>query len=289
MHDPRVGRFFAPDPLEPNYPFFSPYQFNANSPIMSIELEGLEASNDPNQVQIPFTQENNNSSESEPFGPKEEPVYGGKLAEVVVTVVRRSRVPSASNFERYQEKVFKHEGGYVNDPADPGGATNKGIIFRNFKKWAKSDLGIEPTLGNLQNLSTEQASILYKKHFWDTFRGDEFDNGSTAFAVYDWTVTSGGAIKQLEKNVSKTLFSGITVDGKLSSNEVAALNKINAKDLFDLVNQSRLDYYDVLIEKSKSKYKKKHPNASEKALKANTLLKFKKGWAKGVNGIKFEE
>ena len=287
MHDSRVGRFFAPDPLESKYPFFSPYQFSANTPIMAIELEGLESSNDPNQVQIPFT--NNENSKAE-FGPQNSIFANSiQLEEVVVTAVRRCKVPSGSNFERYQEKVFKHEGGYVNDPADPGGATNKGIIFSNFKRWAKSDLGIEPTLGNLQNLSTEQASILYKKHFWDTFRGDEFDNGSVAFSLYDWTVTSGGAIKQLEKNLSKTLFSGITVDGKLSSNEVAALNKINHKDLFDLVNQSRLDYYDVLIEKSKSKYKKKHPNASEKALKANTLLKFKKGWAKRVNGIKFEE
>ena len=51
-----------------------------------------------------------------------------------------------------KQKFLNTKGGYVNDPADPGGATNKGIIFRTFKKWANSDLGIEPTLGNLQNL-----------------------------------------------------------------------------------------------------------------------------------------
>ena len=44
MHDPRVGRFFAVDPLEKKFPFYSPYQFSSNSPIMSIELEGLESS-----------------------------------------------------------------------------------------------------------------------------------------------------------------------------------------------------------------------------------------------------
>ncbi len=44
MHDPRVGRFFATDPLESKFPFYSPYQFSSNSPIMSIELEGLESS-----------------------------------------------------------------------------------------------------------------------------------------------------------------------------------------------------------------------------------------------------
>lgn len=51
MHDPRLMRFFATDPLESKYPFFSPYQFSANTPIMSVELEGLESSNDPNATQ----------------------------------------------------------------------------------------------------------------------------------------------------------------------------------------------------------------------------------------------
>ncbi|SRX75268.1 RHS repeat domain-containing protein [Aequorivita antarctica] len=43
MHDPRVGRFFAVDPLERKFPFYSPYQFSSNSPIFDIELEGLES------------------------------------------------------------------------------------------------------------------------------------------------------------------------------------------------------------------------------------------------------
>ncbi len=42
MHDPRVGRFFARDPLTKNYPFYSPYAFSGNNVIQSIELEGLE-------------------------------------------------------------------------------------------------------------------------------------------------------------------------------------------------------------------------------------------------------
>ncbi|MEP4578221.1 MAG: hypothetical protein ABJZ80_08585, partial [Gilvibacter sp.] len=42
MHDPRVGRFFATDPLERTYPFYSPYQFSGNRLIDMVELEGLE-------------------------------------------------------------------------------------------------------------------------------------------------------------------------------------------------------------------------------------------------------
>ncbi|MCT4666088.1 MAG: hypothetical protein N4A45_12740 [Flavobacteriales bacterium] len=42
MHDPRLGRFFAVDPLAPKYPHNSPYAFSENMVIHAIELEGLE-------------------------------------------------------------------------------------------------------------------------------------------------------------------------------------------------------------------------------------------------------
>ncbi len=42
MHDPRVGRFFAVDPLASKYPYNSPYAFSENKVIQFIELEGLE-------------------------------------------------------------------------------------------------------------------------------------------------------------------------------------------------------------------------------------------------------
>lgn len=45
MHDPRVGRFFATDPLESDYPYNSPYAFSENRVVDMIELEGLETSN----------------------------------------------------------------------------------------------------------------------------------------------------------------------------------------------------------------------------------------------------
>ncbi len=45
MHDPRVGRFFATDPLEASYPWNSPYAFSENVVINAIELEGLEQAN----------------------------------------------------------------------------------------------------------------------------------------------------------------------------------------------------------------------------------------------------
>ncbi len=47
MHDPRIGRFFAVDPLAPKYPSLSVYHFSHNSPIGTVEIEGLEGRRPP--------------------------------------------------------------------------------------------------------------------------------------------------------------------------------------------------------------------------------------------------
>jgi RHS repeat-associated protein len=47
MHDPRVGRFFAVDPLVSTYPYWSPYVFSGNQVIHMLELEGLEPATPP--------------------------------------------------------------------------------------------------------------------------------------------------------------------------------------------------------------------------------------------------
>lgn len=45
MHDPRIGRFFAIDPLTKKYPWYTPYSFSGNKVIQFVELEGLAESN----------------------------------------------------------------------------------------------------------------------------------------------------------------------------------------------------------------------------------------------------
>jgi len=50
MHDPRIGRFFAVDPLAKDYPWNSTYSFSENDPINFIDLEGQEKSPTPAQM-----------------------------------------------------------------------------------------------------------------------------------------------------------------------------------------------------------------------------------------------
>ena len=43
IYDGRIGKFLSVDPLAPKFPFYTPYQFSSNSPISSIDLDGLES------------------------------------------------------------------------------------------------------------------------------------------------------------------------------------------------------------------------------------------------------
>jgi RHS repeat-associated protein len=61
MHDPRIGRFFAIDPLAPEYPHNSPYAFSENRLIDGVELEGLEyksTKDDNGNVSFTWDQDN---------------------------------------------------------------------------------------------------------------------------------------------------------------------------------------------------------------------------------------
>lgn len=42
IYDPRIGKFLSVDPLAPEYPWYTPYQFAGNSPVQAVDLDGRE-------------------------------------------------------------------------------------------------------------------------------------------------------------------------------------------------------------------------------------------------------
>jgi lysozyme family protein len=86
--------------------------------------------------------------------------------------------------------LIGHEGGYVNDPADPGGETKFGISKR-----AYPDVDIA-------NLTIEQAQAIYKKDYWDAIEADKLPD-EVRFSIFDAAVNSGvtRAIKWLQQTV----------------------------------------------------------------------------------------
>ncbi len=65
IYNPRLGKFLSVDPLTDRFPFYSPYQFASNSPIIAEDLDGLESSCNLNS---------NENSASEPFKGSTQPV-----------------------------------------------------------------------------------------------------------------------------------------------------------------------------------------------------------------------
>ena len=103
-----------------------------------------------------------------------------------------------SDFEQCFEKIIIAEGGYVNDPNDPGGETNYGISKRQY-----------PNL-DIKNLQIEQVKKIYKEDYWDKVHGDEIRYPLNLF-MFDCAVNQGVsvAIKLLQRAL------GIQQDGIL--------------------------------------------------------------------------
>jgi len=118
------------------------------------------------------------------------------------------------NFNACMAHVFKSEGGYVDHPRDPGGATNMGITFNTLKEWR----GTKITKDDVRNLTKTEASAIYRAKYWDAVQGDELPYGFDLVA-FDGAVNSGPSrgIRWLQGGV------GAIVDGKIGPVTLAAV------------------------------------------------------------------
>ncbi len=128
-----------------------------------------------------------------------------------------------TNFDQSLASVLKHEGGFVNHPKDPGGATNKGITIATFRSYVKRN----GTVNDLRRITDAQVAKVYKKQYWDKVKGDDLPSG-VDYAVVDFAVNSGPSrsAKFLQRAV------GAKADGMIGP---ATLNAVNTKEPVVLV------------------------------------------------------
>ncbi len=119
------------------------------------------------------------------------------------------------NFDRALAEVLKHEGGFVNHPDDPGGATNRGITIAVYRKWIDKD----GTANDLKKISTAVVAHIYRKHYWNAVRGDDLPPG-VDYAVFDFAVNSG--VSRASKFLQAIL--KVPQDGKIGPVTIAAVN-----------------------------------------------------------------
>lgn len=116
-------------------------------------------------------------------------------------------------FDLAIELVLRHEGGYVNNPRDPGGETKYGISKRSY-----------PRL-DIKALTREQAVEIYHRDYWVDNRYCDLVSDGLAAKVLDIAVNVGAkrANKWLQESARDCGFN-VTVDGVMGPRTVAAVN-----------------------------------------------------------------
>ncbi|MGP3591630.1 type VI secretion system tip protein TssI/VgrG [Vagococcus sp. WN89Y] len=167
---------------------------------------------------------------------------------VVPAPAKMATAQPRDNFSKISQVVFKNEGGFVNDPDDSGGATNKGIAWKTWTRYAKEDVGVEPTLENLQNITTEQAEVIYRKRYWDPSGFNDLKDQKLALMAYDWTITSGGAGKQIQKLLNNEFGQQLVTDGKIGPKTIEAMSSVSdSAKLTSRIADIRKEYYENLV------------------------------------------
>ena len=143
-----------------------------------------------------------------------------------------------ANFFKSLEMVLHHEGGFVDHPEDPGGATNKGITHKTYADFLGRPL---EDVSELQNIPEEHVQQIYKNGYWDKVKGDQLPGG-VDFCVFDWAVNSGPgrAAKALQKAVM------VAQDGAIGPMTLAAVSEYTPTEIVESVTKSRIEFYKSL-------------------------------------------
>ena len=171
-----------------------------------------------------------------------------------------------ANVNQLAPFILKWEGGFVNDPADLGGATNMGVTIGAWKscgydKDGDGDIDVD----DLRLLTREDVvKRVLKPHYWDRWKADLVISQSVANILVDWVWASGAHGIKIPQRLL-----GVSVDGIVGPKTLAAVNARNPRELFDMIKIARFDFIEDIC--------RKRP--------ANN--KFKRGWMNRINDIAY--
>lgn len=150
--------------------------------------------------------------------------------------------------------------GWVDNPADKGGATQVGVTLSTFRLY----FGRNASKQDLYEITYPQWSLIMRT-YWDRVKGDQIENQSIANIVADWCVNSGvNGVKAMQRAL------GLDVDGIIGKNSLAVLNSPNREVIFNRIKEAREAYYRKIVMQ----------NPSQRV--------FLNGWLNRVNDFNYE-
>lgn len=149
-----------------------------------------------------------------------------------------------AEFEPAFQFMIPHEGGYVNDPLDPGGATKYGITQRNY-----------PDL-NIANLSLPDARAIYLRDYWSGQPYCQFASQAVANKVFDLAVNMGQAeAHKLLQRALNDCGEMLVVDGVIGELSVAGVNRCDPQLLLEALRYQARNFYFTLVARRPSSSK----------------------------------
>jgi lysozyme family protein len=141
------------------------------------------------------------------------------------------------NFKECLDLVLKSEGGFVNNPADPGGMTNLGVTKRVWEEYTGHDAD-EKTM---RGLTPEKVAPLYEQKYWRPCYGEVLPRGLD-FIVFSMGVNAGPgrSIKLLQSSV------GCVPDGVIGPATRSLISASNCATLISKFSESLREYYRAL-------------------------------------------
>jgi lysozyme family protein len=148
--------------------------------------------------------------------------------------------------------VIANEGGYVNDPDDPGGETYKGVarkIFSKWDGWIKIDLLKRQSgfPGNLDKDVELQQDIedFYRVNFWNKVKGDDITNQKVAESIFDFGVNAGvGTSASLAQLVVEA-----ETDGVIGKESITRINAFNSDHFLAAFTVAKIARYVNIVKK----------------------------------------
>ena len=159
------------------------------------------------------------------------------------------------NWDKSFDLVIVNEGGFVNNPKDPGGPTNWGCTQTVWEKY----IGHPVTVDDMKALTKEDVKPLYKRNYWDAVHGDSLPSGLD-YCLFDCAINSG--VGRSARFIQEIV--GVFADGAIGNNTVTAINLIKPVTLINEFCDKRQAFLESLP----------------------TFATFGKGWTKRVQDVR---
>jgi lysozyme family protein len=139
------------------------------------------------------------------------------------------------NWNASLQHVLKSEGGWSDHPADPGGATMKGVTLETYRRYKMNP---HITKDQLRNITDEEVADIYKVGYWDKCRCYDLPSG-VDFLVFDAAVNMGvgRSAKLLQEAV------GVSADGVIGPITIAAANAADVDLTIERFSQLKEAFY----------------------------------------------